>query len=121
MARQARAGELRTKIMVFDAGPDDGEVDADGNRVIPMENVLGEGRCFYCKWVNAHGNEVYIARQAQVTEPATLTLRYTPKIKCTAEVHRVGDPEAFEIISINDVENRHIWLELRVQRKTQGR
>lgn len=52
-----------------------------------------------------------------VTEPATLTLRYTPLITTTCIIYRGTDPKPYEVISVNDVENRHAWLEVKVQRK----
>ena len=117
MAKRANAGELRTKIMVFDLPRDEhGEVELgpDGYPASKPVNVFGEGNC---KWVNAWGTEVYTARQAGVTEPATLTLRYTPLITTTCIIYRGTDPKPYEVISVNDVENRHAWLEVKVQRK----
>lgn len=116
MAKQAGAGDLRTKIRVFDR-PGDKPRDSDGYPIDGPENVFGKGAVRYCKWVNAYGREVYDARQAGVTEPATLTLRYTPKITTTCIVYRDRDPAPYEVISVNDVENRHVWLEVKVQRK----
>ena len=57
------------------------------------------------------------SKKAGVTEPATLTLRYTSKITTTCLIYRGGDPRPYEVISLNDVEDRHVWLEVRVQRK----
>jgi len=114
MARDAPAGELRTKIRVL--SPAD-TPDPDGYTGGHLVNVFGENGYRYCKWVNAHGLEVYEARQAGVVEPATLTLRYTPKITTVCLIYRDGDPDPYEVISLNDVENRHVWLEVRVHRK----
>ncbi len=124
MAKRAGAGELRTKIRVFDLPRDssgDAALDEDGYPASVPVNVFGEGKTRYCKWVNAWGAEVYTARQAGVTEPATLTLRYTPKITTTCTIYREKDPKPYEVISINDVENRHVWLEVKVQRKEAAR
>lgn len=120
MAKRAGAGGLRTKIQVFDLLRDengDAALDEDGYPVVVPVNVFGEGQTRYCKWVNAWGSEVYAARQAGVTEPATLTLRYTPKITTTCIIYRGKDPKPYEVISVNDVEDRHAWLEVKVQRK----
>lgn len=115
MAKRVGAGELRTKIMVF-RPPEDGEVNENGYPISQPVNVFGDGATRYCKWVNALGSEVYTARQAGVTEPATLTIRYTPKLTNTCLIYRLGDPKPYEVISINDVENRHAWLEVKIQR-----
>lgn len=117
MAKRANAGELRTKIQVFDA-PEGGEaLNENGYPTAEKVNVFGVGGFQYCKWVNAHGSEILEARQAGVMELATLTLRYTPKITTTCDVYRGGDTRPYEVISINDVEDRHIWLEVKVQRE----
>ncbi len=44
-------------------------------------------------------------------------LRYTPLITTTCIIYRGTDPKPYEVISVNDVENRHAWLEVKVQRK----
>ncbi|MEG1061909.1 MAG: head-tail adaptor protein, partial [Oscillospiraceae bacterium] len=71
------------------------------------------------KWVNLHGTEVFAAMQQKLREPVTLTLRYAANIcdqKLTIK-KELGDDDDYEIISIDDVENRHAWLELKIQRK----
>lgn len=120
MASRTTAGEMRTRIQVFDLPRDESgspKTDADGYPITEPVNVFGEGRSIHCKWVNAHGSEIYEAKQAGVTEPATLTMRYTAKITTTCLIYRGSDPAPYEVVSLNDVENRHTWLEIRVQRK----
>lgn len=117
MAKRAVAGELRTKIMVFGYPSEDGGRDADGFGGPRRVNVFGEGRTIHCKWVNAYGKEVYEARQAGVEEPATLTLRYTPRVSPTCLIYKGGDPSPYEVVSVNNVEERCAWLEVKVQRK----
>lgn len=115
MAGRAGAGELRTRIQVF--APDGEALDGDGYPTGAPVNVFGEGQSVYCKWVNDHGSDVYTAKQLGLTEPATLTLRYTPKITSVCLIYRGADPAPYEVVSLNDVEDRHAWLEVRVQRK----
>ena len=73
------------------------------------------------KWVNAHGTEVYQSMNLDLREPATLTGRYSSLITPQCRITKVGDPEPYEIISIDDVENRHQWLEIKVQRMVSAR
>ena len=120
MAGRTSAGEMRTRIQVFDLPRDAAgspELDQDGYPAKTPVNVLGAGRYFHCKWVNAHGSEIYEAKQAGLTEPATLTMRYTNRITTTCLIYREKDPDPYEVLSLNDVEDRHVWLEIRVQRK----
>lgn len=116
MARSTTAGEMRTRIRVFDA-PEPSARDKDGYMILDLVNVFGEGGSRMCKWVNAYGAEVYTAKQAGVTEPATLTMRYTHKVTPTCTIYKGTDPMPYEVISVNDVEDRHVWLEVKVQRK----
>ena len=120
MAGRAGAGELRTRIFVLDKHAPEAR-NANGYPVAEPVNVFGEGASRRCKWVNAHGNEVYHAMQAGVEECATLTLRYTPKITTTSVLYREKDPRPYEVISVNDVEDRHRWLEVKVQRREAAR
>lgn len=124
MAKRAGAGEMRTRISVWDR-PRDGTGaplrDGDGYPVQTPVNVFGEGGGRWCRWVDAWGSEVYAARQAGVTEPATLTMRWTPKVTTTCTVYRGRDPRPYEVLSVNDVEDRHVWLEVKVQRKAAGK
>lgn len=120
MASRTTAGDLRTRIMVFDK-PTDGQLDSDGYPVETPVNVFGEDGTRQCKWVNAYGREVYDAKQAGVEEPATLTMRYTDKVTPTCLIYRGNDKRPYEVVSVNDVEDRHVWLELKVQRKVAAR
>lgn len=119
MAKSARAGELRTRIYIRRL-----EKNADGEGV-PNETEISvfpdppgqPERVYHCKWVNAYGAEAVTAMQLQIREPATLTMRYSSRIKVDCLIYRLGDPEPYEIIGINDVEERHTWLEVKVCRK----
>ncbi len=123
MAKQASAGELRTRLYIRKKVK---ETDCDGvphereESIFPLDPDEVE-RVWHCKWVNAYGGEVFAAMQAQVEEPATLTMRYSPLIRPDHLIYRVGDPAPYEIISVNDVERRHTWLEIKVQRRRAAR
>lgn len=123
MAKQARAGELRTRIYIRRTVK---STDADGVAQQTEESIFlpdshGRERVWHCKWVNAYGAEVFSAMQLHVQEPATLTMRYSPLIGPDQLVYRLGDPVPFEIVSVNDVEDRHLWLEVKVRRKEAAR
>lgn len=121
MARSANAGELRTRIRVTAMEP---VTDSLGRPVTDEESnpVRREVEVYacWCKWVNAWGSEVYAAMSAGVTEPATLTLRYTGKITAASLIYKGADPRPYEVISVNDVEDRHAWLEVKVRRRAVG-
>lgn len=118
MSKNANPGELRTPVFFYQILR---ETDSEG---VPSEverNVFGDGKAVMCKWVNAHGYETFTAMQMQLREPATITCRYSPVIDLQQIVYRAGDRDAYEIISIDDVESRGQWLEIKVQRKEAAR
>lgn len=119
MAKYANAGELRTNLFfkkVVRGTDDEGyntEIEkdlftkADGT-AIPIKG----------KWVNVHGSEVFEAMTLELKDPATITTRYSPKLEdITLTMYKEHDPEPFEVISADNVENRNIWLEIKVSRK----
>lgn len=115
MAKSANAGELRTPV-IFEMCTE--TQDADGYSVKEWYNVFGTGG-LKVKWVNAHGKEVYESMNLDLKEPATLTARYSPLVAPQCRITKDGEP--YEIISIDDVENRHQWLEIKVQRTVSAR
>jgi len=67
----------------------------------------------WAKWVNVHGNEVWAAQASQAIAPATVFIRYRSDVNQTCVVSKAG--KVYEIISIDDVRERHEYLELKVQ------
>ena len=124
MAKQARAGELRTLVYFRRAvrsTDSEGYPLTEGEEPVFGLDGAGQERPVHCKWVNAHGAEVFSAMQLQLREPATLTMRYSPKIDSTLLVYRRGDPRPYEIVSVDNVGERGKWLEVQVQRKGAAR
>lgn len=120
MARQAKAGELRTRIYIRSVrrtADKDGVASEETETSVIGYDARGREIMYHCKWVNAYGTEVFSAKQFLLRESATLTMRYSPKIQNDQLIYKVGDPDPWEIISINDVEDRHCWLEVKVGRR----
>lgn len=118
MSKRANAGELRTPVRFMTIAR---TTDSEGFPVETETNVFGEGKAVSVKWINAHGSESFTAMQLSLREPATLTLRYSPLIDETQLVYKGSDPKPYEIISIDNVEERSSWLEIKVQRKVAAR
>ena len=122
MAKRANAGELRTLVYFRRTVK---EVDSEGSPHQREETVFhdsqGREQAVHCKWVNAHGAEVFTAMQLKLRQPAKLTMRYSPRIQPTMLVYKGRDPVPYEVISVDDVEDRHCWLEVTVQRKEAAR
>lgn len=113
MSKYANAGELRTRVYFKCIQR---STDAEGFPAEDEVNIFGEGEYVLCKWVNAHGSEVFLAKQLELREPATITMRFSPLINKKLLVYRDGDMAPYEIISLDNVEARNQWLEIKVQR-----
>lgn len=119
MSKYANPGELRTPVYFKRIGRGR---DGEGYPVEAEVNVFGDGVRCMCKWVNAHGTEVFQSMQLEINKPATITTRYSPKLLDeTLIVYKGADKHPYEIISIDDVEERHVWLEIKVQRRAGAR
>lgn len=106
-------------------------------------NAAGETKTYpfvaqiWAKWTNAHGNEAWNANSLGYTQPATVLVRYRADIDPTcvlvlgatvtdvvedgvvvSKTYSGGD--VYEIVSMDDIANRHEYIELKVQRKTAG-
>lgn len=115
MARAAAAGDMRTRVTVKKPTR---SVDADGFHTETWANVFpGMTRC---KWVSAHGSEAMENNRLDVGRVATLTMRFTSLVDETCCVWYENDTQdaahAWKIISINDPEGRHAFLEIIVRR-----
>lgn len=119
MAKETTAGELRTRIVVQRRIP---QVNANGYECeiqsLSQPAAQWEPVCTaQCKWENAYGRDVFEAHKAGLSEVATLTMRYTDKVTPTSRILRGTDPMPYEVISVNNVLDRGVWLEIKVHRK----
>lgn len=115
MSKTSSAGELRTSVTFKKVTR---VINSNG---FPTETETVE-LTTWCKWVNVHGNDSFKQDTMLLNEPAIITTRYSPKLLNPALlVYRGNDAKPFEIISIDNVEERNHWVEIRVQRKEAAR
>lgn len=115
MSKTSAAGELRTSVTFKKVTR---VINSNG---FPTETETVE-LTTWCKWVNVHGNESFKQDTLLLNEPAILTTRFSPKLlNPTLLVYRGSDTKPFEIISVDNVEERNHWVEIRVQRKEAAR
>lgn len=124
MAKSATPGEMRTRIRILK--PIDNP-DSKRYRNPEYVNIYPDGRTIRCKWVSLFGAESVQAYSLRLTDPATVSLRYDPRITsdCIVEKLPIGKedpftnpPVRYEIITApNDVGGAHRWMEFKVTRK----
>ena len=124
MAKSATPGEMRTRIRILK--PID-KPDSKRYRNPEYVNIYPDGRTIRCKWVSLFGAESVQAYSLGLNDPATVTLRYDPRItaNCVIEKLPIGTenpfknpPVRYRIITVpNDVGGAHRWLEFKVARR----
>ena len=68
----------------------------------------------WSRWINAHGQEAISNDALRAAQRATVTIRYRSDIQPTWRI--LKDGEAWQIISIDHVQDRNRWTEMIVER-----
>ena len=120
MSKYANPGEMRVPIIIEERKE---RISPSGGQGRSWENIFGEGKTIRAKWTNAHGTDVFQAMSIELREPATLRLRYSPRITKTCRILKAAEAEKpererlyYEVISLDDIEERHMQLEIKIQR-----
>jgi SPP1 family predicted phage head-tail adaptor len=109
--RPFNPGEMRTKITLKSRS-----VSAEtGGFQIPILTTVAE---VWAKWENVHGSEVWTAQSVQAVQPATVTIRYRAGMDTTWSILKGTD--LYEIVSMDDIQERHEYLEIKAQRVRAG-
>jgi SPP1 family predicted phage head-tail adaptor len=100
-------GEMRTPI-TFESRTVSIET---GGFQVPGWATIAE---VWARWTNVHGSEVWAAASMQARQPATVLARYREDVDLTCAVSMGGN--RYEILSIDDIQQRGEYMELKVQR-----
>jgi SPP1 family predicted phage head-tail adaptor len=104
-------GEMRTQITLGQASLTDQSGGFSAKVYTPITTV-------WAKWTNVHGAEVWAAESVQASEPATVLMRYHPTIDPSWGIGKDGD--WYDIVSLDDIQERHEYIELKVKRMVGG-
>jgi SPP1 family predicted phage head-tail adaptor len=104
-------GELRTSVALKSRTV---SVETGGARRPTYTTI----KTVWAKWTNAHGNELVSADGINAEAPATVLIRYTSGIDTTCAIDKGG--LLYEILSIDDIQERHEYMELKVKRIKEG-
>ncbi len=66
-----------------------------------------------CRWIGVHGSEAWTAQTVQAQRAATVLIRYRADVDETCVVTLGSDD--YRIVSMDDIQARHEWLELKVK------
>jgi SPP1 family predicted phage head-tail adaptor len=99
-------GELRTRVTIESATVTN---DAGGAQR-PVYTSQGQ---VWSKWSNAHGPESIVDGALQGQARAAVTIRYRSDITISWAITKGA--ERYQILSIDDIQERHEYLEMQVQ------
>ena len=105
-------GEFRTQITVKKRAVMAG---AGGFRVPSPGDTIGT---VWAKWVNVHGSEAWTAAGQSAIRAATVTIRYLANVDESCLILKGSD--YFEIVSMDDIQERHEYIELKVKKVVVG-
>lgn len=138
--KAANAGEMRTPVFFMKV---ERTTNANGYSAEVETSIFqkdGVPVPAYGKWVNIHGSEVFTAMQLQLRDPVTFTTRHSPQYnqyliayngseyKAALAAINGGTPSEkalapirYEVISVDNVEDKNAWCEIKLQRKVSAR
>lgn len=75
-------------------------------------------RYIYASWINVHGSEAWIANSVQAQLGATVTIRYRPDVIPACRV--LLGSTVYQIVSLDNIQQRGQWLEMKVKAAVNG-
>lgn len=128
--RVTNPGELNTQIILAKRIV---TTDAGGFQVTTYEHIAQ----VWARWANVHGSEAWTSASLGFTAPATVLMRYLVGVDATCVVYKGAQLEEvivegevtglqitgglmYEIVSLDNIDERSEYLELKVQRKEAG-
>lgn len=99
-------GELRTKVLFQSPVI---TKDAGGAQIVAHVDLDSP----LVKWINAHGPEAVSSDAVKATRRATVTRRYHSGVSESSSI--VKDGLRWQVISIDDIQERHEYMELVVE------
>lgn len=88
--------------------------DAGGFQIQSWTNIA----TVWAKWRNVHGSEAWQAAAIAAEGAATVTIRYRSDVNETCAV--LKGSERYEIISLDNIQERSEYIELKVRRVRDG-
>lgn len=103
-------GDMRTRITFQQPTitKDDG-----GAQVAGFTNI-STNPTVWARWINAHGDEAVTSDALKSVQRATVTIRYRSDVLSTWQI--VRDGAAWQIVSIDEVQDRNRYVEMVVER-----
>lgn len=99
-------GDLRTLVLFQNPSQ---TMDAGGAQKPSWQDLESA----YVKWINVHGLEAVTSQALKTVKRATVTRRYHAHV--TERTSIIYNGERWQVISVDDIANRHEYMELIVE------
>ena len=108
-------GEMRARVSIkrIRSG-----LDPEGYNTRAYEDLFGSQ--VWCKWEWERGTETFENERQRLEERALVTMRYSEKVNARCVVWRENDAEPWDVISVNDIDDRHRWMQLTLKRSVKA-
>ena len=104
-------GEMRKKVTLKRRLP---TIDPGGFQKESLVTVAS----IWAKWIGVHGSEAWAANANNALRAATVTIRYRDDVDETCVIDLDG--LNYEIVSMDDIQQRHEYIELKLQLERSG-
>lgn len=99
-------GDLRTQIILQTPTI---TKTAGGAQVVTWTTLA----TVWAKWTNVHGSEVWQSQAVQAASPATVLIRYRADVNAACSI--LKGSTRYEIVSLDNIQERGEYLELKVK------
>lgn len=108
-------GEMRTRVTIrrIRSG-----IDAEGFNTRAYEDLFPGA--VWCKWEWERGTETFENERQRLEERAVITMRYSNKPAPRCVLWKDKETEPWEVVSINDIDERHRWMQLTLKRSVKA-
>ena len=108
-------GEMRTRITIREIRTG---IDPEGFNIREYADIFKAP--IWCKWEWERTTETFENERLRAEERAKITLRHSDRIHQRCLIWREKESEPWEVVGVNDVEDRHRWMELTLKRSVKA-
>lgn len=108
-------GEMRTRVTIrkIKSG-----LDTEGFNTRSYDDLFPKP--VWCKWEWERGTETFENERQRLEERAVITMRYSDKVTPRCMLWKEKETEPWEVVSVNDIDDRHRWLQLTLKRSVKA-
>jgi len=104
-------GEMRTRVDIRHIRHG---IDSEGFNIRGYESLFKAP--IWGKWEWERTTETFENERVRAEERAVITIRYSDRIDIRCMLWKDGDEEPWEVVGVQDIDERHRWMRLTLKR-----